>query len=224
VLVLSLAAACSAAIVAVIEKFASMNGRAVRAVSLTAVAAAIVAVTFGTFGSRVRVNVTPSMPLGLYRLEPLPSSGVARGMIVAVCAPDEAADLGRRRGYLSSGSCPHDTEPLLKVVTGVPGDHVAVSAEGEAVNGCPLSNSRPIARDGAGRLVSPWPRGDFRLGRGQVWLYGSNPRSWDSRYWGPAPVAGLLAVAVPLLTMPSSFRGAPGCGAARSAGPRASPG
>jgi len=219
-LVLSLAAIFSAALAALIARFASVNGRATCAAALATTTAMVGVSVFAIFETRLRINFTPSMPLGIYRLEPLPTSGVTRGMVVAACAPGAAADLGRRRGYLSSGPCADDTEPLLKVVAGAPGDRVAVSAEGVAVNGCPLSDSRPIARDRAGRLVSPWPRGDFRLGQGQVWLYASNPRSWDSRYWGPAPVAGLLAVAVPLLT---GFRGAPGCGAARFAGSASSP-
>jgi|HubBroStandDraft_1064217.scaffolds.fasta_scaffold385415_2 conjugative transfer signal peptidase TraF len=217
VFVLSFAAVCSA-IAALIARLTLLEGRAARAVALAAAAAMVGAGAYAIFGSGLRVNFTPSMPLGIYQLEPLPTSGVARGVIVAVCAPDEAAGLGRNRGYLSSGPCPHDTEQLLKVVAGVPGDNVAVSAEGVAVNGCLLPDSQPIALDRAGRRISHWPRGDFRLGQGQVWLYASNPRSWDSRYWGPAPVAGLLAMAVPLLAAPSSFPGTPSCGGARSAG------
>ena len=120
-------------------------------------------------------------------------------MVVAVCAPDDAADLGRRRGYLSAGSCPRDTEPLLKIVAGVPGDDVVVSAEGVAVNGCALPNSAPLAFDQSDRRMSVWPSGPYRLRPNQLWLYASNPRSWDSRYWGPGGVAGIVARAVPLL-------------------------
>jgi len=164
------------------------------------------ACALASFGSKLRVNFTPSMPLGIYRLKPLPTSGVARGMVVAVCAPDAAADLGRRRGYLSSGPCPHDTEQLLKVVAGVPGDHVAVSPDGVAVNGCPLPDSRPIALDRAGRRLSPWPRSDDHLGWGQVWLYAGNSRSWDSRYWGPGALGDIIARAIPVLVVPSPRR------------------
>ena len=68
------------------------------------------------------------MPLGIYRLEPLPAAGVVRGMVVAVCAPDDAAELGRRRGYLATGPCPHDSELLLKVVAGSRRRHYGVHA------------------------------------------------------------------------------------------------
>lgn len=197
-IVLSFAVAFSTAIAALIARLTSVGGRAARAVALAAATAMLGASAFAIVGSGLRVNFTASMPLGIYRLEPLPATGVARGMLVAVCAPNDAADLGRRRGYLSTGPCPQDTEPLLKTVAGVPGDDVAVSADGVAVNGCPLTDSRPIASDRAGRQISAWPRGDYHLGRGQIWLYAGNPRSWDSRYWGPAATADLLALAVPL--------------------------
>jgi len=130
---------------------------------------------------------------------PVPKSGVQRGTFVAVCAPLGAADLGRRRGYLAAGPCPADTELLLKVVAAVAGDVVAVSANGVGVNGCPLPRSRPLSFDGAGRRLSPWPQGRYRLGLGQLWLYADNARSWDSRYWGPVPLVHVTARAVPLL-------------------------
>lgn len=197
--VLSFAAAFGAAIATLIARLARVNGRAVRAVVLAAVAAIVGASAVAIIGSRLRVNFTPSMPVGIYRLEPLPAAGVVRGMVVAVCAPDDAADLGRRRGYVSTGPCPHDSELLLKVVAGVPGDDVVVSGHGVVVNGCLLPDSRPIAKDRAGHRTSLWSRGDYHHGRGEVWLYAENPRSWDSRYWGPVPLTLVQARASPLL-------------------------
>ncbi len=109
-------------------------------------------------------------------------------------------------------------ESLLKVVAGVPGDDVAVSVDGVAVNGCLLPDSRPNARDRVGRRISPWPRGDYRLGWGKVWLYAGNPRSWDSRYWGPGFLRDVMAKAAPLFVAPSvppyeRAAGTVGCGA-----------
>ena len=219
-LVLLLAAAFGTAMAATTARFVSVSGRAARAAALVAFTAMIVACAFVAFGSRLRINFTPSMPLGIYRLESLPTNGVGRGMVVEVCAPDKAAALGRRRGYLAAGPCPHDTEPLLKIVAGVPGDNVAVSAEGVAVNGCLLPDSRPIVRDRAGRLILPWPWGEYRLGRGQIWLYAGNPRSWDSRYLCPGSGRDVMARAAPLLIDPSvRSTSGPACAAVPSAGP-----
>jgi hypothetical protein len=79
-----------------------------------------------------------------------------------------------------------------------------VSADGVAVNGCLLPHSRALSRDAAGRRLSPWPRVHFQLGRGELWLYAANDRSWDSRYWGPTPVEDVLARAIQLLVIPGA--------------------
>ncbi len=201
VLVLSFALAFGALTTALIAGFVSATTRPVRAALLAALAVLTAAVSFAILGSGLRVNFTSSMPLGIYWLEALPISGVERGMFVAVCAPQDVAEQGRRSGYLSTGPCPHGTELLLKAVAGVTGDDVTVSAWGVAINGRLLPHSRPVAFDRSGRRMSPWPAGRYHLGREQVWLYADNDRSWDSRYWGPTPVANVMARAVPLLVV-----------------------
>jgi conjugative transfer signal peptidase TraF len=223
-LILALTLTFGALASAWIARIGSAKTLSTRAFVLAVPAATIVAM-FAMFGGDVRVNFTPSMPLGIYRLEPLPG-GVERGMFVAVCAPTDIAELGRDRGYLARGPCPGDTEPLLKVVAGVPGDEVTVSTRGVAVNRCVLPNSAPLAFDRSDRPLKALPLGRYHLGPNQLWLYADNPRSWDSRYWGPAAAASSLARAVPLLVLPSfrSTSGEPDCGAARFAGPASSPG
>jgi len=225
ILVLSFAIAFGALATALIARLLSATTWAVRAVQLAALAVLTAAAAFAFLGSGLHINFTPSMPLGIYRLEALPAGGVKRGMFVAVCAPPDAAELGRRRGYLSTGPCPHDTELLLKAVAGVAGDEVMLSARGVAVDGRLLPHSRPVALDRSGRRMSPWPAGRYYLGPEQVWLDADNDRSWDSRYWGPATTASIIARAVPMLTVPSfrSASGEPGCGAAHSAGAASSP-
>src|SRR5439155_25992925 len=51
----------------------------------------------------VRLNVSPSVPLGLYRMVDEP---VERGVLVVACGPLTAARLARESGYLIRGSCP----------------------------------------------------------------------------------------------------------------------
>ena len=222
--VLALALTFGALATALIARTASARTRSTRAFVLAVPAVTIVAM-FAIVGSDLRVNFTPSMPLGIYRLEPLPG-GIERGTFVAVCAPTDVAGVGRDRGYLARGPCPGDTEPLLKVVAAVPDDEVTVSTRGVAVNGCVLPNSVPLALDRSGRRLTGWPSGRYHLATNQLWLYAGNPRSWDSRYWGPATAASIVARAVRVLTVPSfrSTSGEPGCGAARFASPASSAG
>lgn len=147
----------------------------------------------------LRLNFTPSMPLGIYRIVDLSPRAVQRGMTVAVCAPATAISLGRHRGYLSAGTCFGNSEPLLKTVAAVAGDSVTIASNGVSVNGCLLRNSKPLAADSSGNTMTPWPSGRYRMSTGSIWLYAGNKRSWDSRYWGPVSVRNVVGEVSPVL-------------------------
>src|SRR5512143_555275 len=76
-----------------------------------------------------RINLTPSMPLGIWRM--VAASEYARGVVVAVCPPVDAP-------FLPRGSCPLGMQPLLKQIVGVPGDVITVTPAGVSINGGPL--------------------------------------------------------------------------------------
>jgi len=165
---------------------------------------AVVCAVIATFVAIVliiglRLNFTASMPLGIYRIDHVAPSAMQRGMFVAVCAPVGAAEQGRRRGYLATGTCSGDSEPLLKTVAAIAGDTVTIAADGVSVNGHLLHNSKPLAADSSGRPIASWLRGHYRISNGSIWLYADNERSWDSRYWGPAPIRNVVGAATPFL-------------------------
>lgn len=140
----------------------------------------------------LRINVTDSAPLGVYRLDHRVPS---RGDRVFACFPGD--DLACAARYLDrppfvDGPC-HGFPPLVKTIAGVPGDLVAVSGQAVLVNGEPLPGSRPLARDGAGRPMPVLWRG--RLDDGQYWLASPLRRSYDSRYFGPVDRRAILGVA-----------------------------
>jgi conjugative transfer signal peptidase TraF len=147
----------------------------------------------------VRVNLTPSMPLGVYRVVAVKPHSVKKGMLVAVCAPAAAAEIARRSGHLMKGACAHDTEPLLKTVVAVGGDTVVVVASGVIADGRALENSTPLGEDRTDHSLTAWPMGWYRLPTGWLWLYANHRRSWDSRYWGPVSAGNVLAVVEPVL-------------------------
>ncbi len=197
-LVLALALAFGLVAAAAVASGAFMKTRRVRILRFGACAAGIIFLGCMLTELDLRFNFTPSMPLGIYRLAPTPANGeFPRGTFVAACAPRIAAELGRRRGYLAAGRCAADTELLLKMIVAVSGDDVAISGNGVSVNGCALPHSRQLAFDAAGRRLSRWPEGRYRLRRDQLWLYAANDRSWDSRYWGPVAATDVTARAVP---------------------------
>lgn len=135
-----------------------------------------------------RDNTTESMPTGLWQ-EKMRQNPLVRGEIVSVCPPDtELFRRARERGYLESGSCPAQGggfAPLIKPVAAVAGDVVVVSAEGIAVNGQALQQSRPQFKDSFGRELPQLPQGVYRVGPGEIWVVSTcNLKSFDSRYYG----------------------------------------
>jgi conjugative transfer signal peptidase TraF len=121
-----------------------------------------------------RFNATPSLPVGLYRLS---ADAPRKGDYAAFCLEGEFAELARERGYLQAGSCPSGLRPLLKRVAGLPGDLIPGDL---AV--------RPA--DSLGRAMpSVLPEGV--VPPGMALLLAEHPGSFDSRYFGPVPLASL---------------------------------
>jgi conjugative transfer signal peptidase TraF len=142
------------------------------------------------------------MPRGVYLV--LAPRTPDRGVISAVCLPQDLACFGRQRGYLGgSGPCPCHTKPVVKTVLALAGDLVALDDRGLTVNGAFVPNSAPLARDSAGRGLPRIARGTYRVPASHLWLFGSaDRRSWDSRYYGPVPAANVVGSLKPVLTLP----------------------
>jgi len=144
----------------------------------------------------VRMNLSPSLPRGLYRPVPLP---LARGRLVSACLPLPSARLGRARSYLPPGSCPGGSAPVLKILAALPGDRVEITPSGVLVNGARLRNSAAHTEDSHGRSLVAIHQGRYHL-RGCYWLAAPHPDSWDSRYFGCLPRESLYEVLVPWWT------------------------
>ncbi|MDH6268249.1 conjugative transfer signal peptidase TraF [Rhizobium sp. SG_E_25_P2] len=169
--------------------------RAIVVLSMAAVAAILLVVTAVAGG--YRVNLTPSEPLGLWRIVPL-DRPVAVNDLVFIC-PLATAEMGeaRARGYLRSGSCPGGVAPLIKTVIAVAGQHVEIG-DSVSVDGRVVSSSSLALRDGKGRPLTPFPSGI--VPPGHVFLYSAFPGSYDSRYFGPVPISGILGLAQEVFT------------------------
>jgi len=170
-----------------------------RAVTMCGAGATLLAVMAIAYQAGMRINMTPSMPIGLWAIasaRAIPS----RGDIVTVCLPNGAAlRQAMQRQYIAAGACPDGAEPLVKPVAATGGDLVTVTAAGISVNATPVANTAPLARDEAGRVLRPIPTGSYRVVPDQLWLLsGHDPRSFDSRYFGAVPIANVLGIARPL--------------------------
>lgn len=168
-----------------------------------AACAAILSTLAAADAAGLRLNLTPSMPVGLWRVA-ASHVPLRRGEVVSVCPPDaEATRVGVERGYIPVGPCPGGDEPLVKPVAAIPGDVVAIFPAGAAVNGHPIQGTAQLARDSAGRSLAPVPTGTYPVGTGEVWLLsGHDPRSFDSRYFGPVPADNVQGVARPVWVRP----------------------
>lgn len=147
----------------------------------------------------LRVNVTPSVPLGLYRIVQAPAG---RDSLVEVCLPTELASFALRRGYTGHGPCPGRTRPLLKVALALPGDRIVLTRLGVARGGILLPASAPRVTDSQGRPLPRLSLGLYQVPVGSVWLYGPHPSSFDSRYFGPVSADLVRNTLVPLDTTP----------------------
>ena len=80
---------------------------------------------FGTgYGAGLRINWTPSYPLGLWRIVPL-NRAIHIGDRIFICPPDtEMFRQARARGYLRRGLCPGWFSPFIKTVVALPGQRV----------------------------------------------------------------------------------------------------
>lgn len=146
--------------------------------------------------SGLRINGSPSMPLGLYWLH----SGafpVRRGEIVFACPSDRATAYLRRwdADDAVGGSCPGNMKPLVKIAAALPGDRVALSAKGIRVNDGPLLRaSAPQLQTtvhGVTHNVPGIAFGEYTVPADEVWLYAPEWYSFDSRYYGPSPIIGV---------------------------------
>jgi conjugative transfer signal peptidase TraF len=171
-----------------------------RALTACGVAGALMMATLASANvAGLRINGTPSMPRGLWRVV-AHDGPLQRGEVVTICPPDtKPIRLGAARGYIPAGSCPGGYEPLVKPIAATAGDRVAVSAAGVTVNGQPVRGTAQLTRDSAGRPLRPFPAGAYQVLPGEVWLLsGHDPRSFDSRYFGPVPAVDVLGVARPV--------------------------
>jgi conjugative transfer signal peptidase TraF len=184
-------------IMAMPESLAMSRQRSSALVTLS-VAAGLLGVLFATgWIGGLRINTTPSEPLGLWRIVSLNRS-VLPGDTVFVCPPDNATMReARQRGYLRPGLCPGGFGPLIKTVVAVAGHRVDVT-DRVAIDGVPIPRSRIIERDAQGRSLRHDQSGMVRPG--EVYLHSDFIGSWDSRYFGPAPVSGVLGLAQEVLT------------------------
>lgn len=143
-------------------------------------------------GQGFRINLTPSEPLGLWRIV-RPDRPILVGDLIFICPPKTAAMREARvRGYLRFGLCTGRVAPLIKTVVAASGQVIEIHDD-VRVDGRPLPHSRVARMDGQGREMVHYDGGV--VPPGMIFLHSEFPGSFDSRYFGPLPMDGLLGFA-----------------------------
>jgi conjugative transfer signal peptidase TraF len=145
----------------------------------------ITLISFAACGAGYRVNLSPSVPRGVWKVMKQPEEPQRGGyVIVPNDAKDESKNPGYRlaveRGYLVNPM------PMLKRIVAVEGDFVSYDRQENAVtvNGGYILMTEILSQDTEGR---PMPSAFFPvwLKERQAWLSSENIRGYDSRYFGP---------------------------------------
>ena len=129
----------------------------------------------GLYLPRLVINLSASMPRGVYRIVPFTTP--ERGMLIAFNVPEATLHELGQRTWLKKDA------PLIKPIAGLPGDSVCISDTDVQINGKAVG---PVfAADFQGRPL-PRLRGCFTVQVGYVFpLSTYAERSFDGRYLGP---------------------------------------
>ena len=146
----------------------------------------------------IRLNTTPSIPVGVYRLTNEP---IVKGAYVLFCPPPTPVfAMAKARGYLGAGFCPGGYGHLMKKIFAVKDDVVSIGTDGVQVNGQLLPLSAPIKADGGGRPLPDY-KASWVLGSDEVLVMSdSNRGSFDGRYFGPIQRSQIEGVIRPFFT------------------------
>ena len=168
-----------------------------RSATLLGIPVVLATSTLACWLGGIRVNLTGSMPIGVYRVL---HGQPARGAMVLACLPASVSEFAHHRGYLPNGNCPGGVAAVGKVILALAGDTVLVTVTGLEVGARPVPNSKPLRRDSQGRPLPQLALGAYVVRPEECWLLsGYSERSFDSRYFGPVPSTAVIAVIRPLL-------------------------
>ena len=146
--------------------------------------------TIGGKTPRYIWNVSNSVPIGLYRVQPATQLAVTE--LVAINPPDLLAAFLDLNGYLPMGI------PMLKRVLALPGQTVCRNGLTIAIDGIDVGQAQE--RDGRGRPLPAW-HGCRVIADGDVFVMNwQSADSLDGRYFGPLPISAVIGRAVAIWT------------------------
>ena len=159
---------------------------------------AVITITRTTPAPWIRV-LPPSMPGGWYWVHPADS--LQHGDAVLVCVSLTQAAQAIERGYAhpsQGGACPDSTSGMVKLLAALPGDTVTVTRQATRIHGRVVVVNDIAQEDAQGREMDN-AVGQHVLAAGECFVMSTyHPNSWDSRYYGPVPCAGIPWTVTPM--------------------------
>ena len=135
------------------------------------------------------LNITDSLPLGLYLR--IPGKDFQCGDYIVYEPPEEVRRMVADYGW---GDGNH---VFLKQIGAMAGEHYAVHGENLDFSIEGKLRGRVFDTDNQGHPL-PKLRGEFVVPEGHVLPVATNPRSFDGRYTGTIPIGSIQAKVIPL--------------------------
>ena len=150
----------------------------------------------------ILINVTNSMPIGVYEKMPVDTLNV--GDVVSFCLDDDKAKLALDNNIMAHNrQCDNGSEMLIKEIIAVPTDLVIVKSEGMEVDYEKIHYLYPAPRYSfSPRTHKPVltliDTGKYKSTG--YWMYGeyNYKNSWDSRYFGQVSRSNIINKLDPL--------------------------
>lgn len=137
--------------------------------------------------ARLYINLTASLPRGVYRL--YPQKQILRGDVVLVIDLD---DIGINRSL-----CPQ--RGMLKIAAALSGDVIGSDGRSIFINGGRLDYSDIFKLDKYGKAL-PHQTYPYAVPSGCVYLASTHLHGYDSRYFGPVSLSHVAGVAEMVLS------------------------
>ncbi len=152
----------------------------------------ILLIFFGAWYFKIGLNLTPSLPRGLYMVSD--KQDLKHSDIVKFCLNEKLIKATNAELYVGYGMCENSLKPLLKYIVGLEGDLVTV--ENNMVFVKHKDKTTSIAMhikevDSMGEKVNSILESGI-IPKGKAFVYSYNDGSFDSRYFGLVDEQGLV--------------------------------